>query len=312
MFKSFVNKCRLDALLSQRDFKTWVPYFRHEEHRDMFLVVKNGEPVFYHKGSLYPIPAVKVDLPKVSSFSWVPRNNETLTHWHKRAVALVNHLEMRTVGYDCGIHFMTWAGVEYYLKRDSDKGDWFVVYTRGGQAISFPTVMFREYRGIWYNDVHPYTAKIVDMCCGAEDSTYRTIVDVTNERVDPIGAYTRLVELENCPGVYDYLSYDVTININTLDNSGKPVVDLRPFIDAFRNHHPHNCTKWMLNVDEIKLQIGMMPMPVAIKDLDTELPDHRFFLSGTQKRLDEEQYYSIAGFDDKNCIYSGKLPTSFP
>jgi len=303
MFRSYINKSRLASLVEDESFKDYVPFFRHPEYRDMYLVMKNGELVFFHKNSLYPVPACTLDIPKKDRFNWILRDQRTHSSWHNHAVALVSHMEMRNVSDHCGIHFITWPknDVKYYLKRDSIKGDWIVLYTRGGQAVSIPSVMLREFQYGWFNDVHPYTAKIEDLCCEG-DSSYRPIIEITNERLDPIGAYTRLVEVPNCPGVYDYLSYDVIININTLDNSGIPVVDLAPFMTAIHNNYDHDCKEWSLNIDEIKLRVGMMPEPIAIGKLDVDLPGHRFFLKESNS----------PGFGTGLYTYTNKLPTKFP
>lgn len=304
MLKSYFSRRNLDKLLSNPDFKDSIPLsYLDKDNWPHYLVMKNGEPVWYHRDSLYPVDAFSKGIPKLANFRWVRRCSVGTEYEYNRARTLIAHIEMRTAGHNSGIHFLTWKDTKYYLMRDSIQGEFIVLYTQGGVKAVVPSVVLREYPRDWFSVVDQYTAQIVDMCCPDSRPTYRPIIEIKNSRVEPLGTYTRLVAVENCPGMFHHVSYDVIIHINALDNSANPVVNLAPFIRSIHSRIKHDCTEWGLDIDKIQLSVGMLPNPIAIKDLATELPNHRFWMDTSLFN---------AGFDTKKYTYTAGLPTRFP
>jgi hypothetical protein len=305
MFEDYKHRRQLKRLVNHEDLNKVAASWRTDIGADVLLTNdKAGVPKAYLTDTLRPVDPLSLELPFVAHCCWYVRNRDEYNDLHCKAKDLIAFMRMRKAEVNHGVAFIRAGGNELYLTQNSlDDGEWMHLYTKEGERLEFPTVMLREIR--WNNriEVTQYTMQLFDLVLKEPVTTWKPVVELIPCQSDKLGAYTRLKEAEGCPGVHTHESFDVQFNIDLLDNSANPIVDLGVFIRAFREGFDHQSEKWSLNVDNIQVKYGMRPKPQHLKWLKTDNPENRFFLNDT----------GSAGFwGNADYTYTAKLPTGFP
>jgi hypothetical protein len=304
MFESYRNERRLQKMLKHEDIATYAPLWRVDAKTNATLARdKNGDLKAYLTNSLRPIDPLLLTIPCPGSCSWYSRDRENYGYLHHAAVALVAFMKMRGALPFEGIRFMCIGDEEMYLTIDSVQGDWMQFYTAGAEVVRFPSMLLDNLGGSSRIVGDPYTVKLWDLMTNELVARWKPIVEIVPVTDDKMGAYTQLRDIEGCPGIKEFISYDVIFNIDLLDNSAFPVVDLGVFVKSVKDGYDHGEGSWSLDVDMINVKFGMNPKPQRIKWLKNEHPDNRFFLKET----------TSAGFHGTcDYKYAAKLPVGFP
>lgn len=293
VFRKWLNRYRLNQIVSRPCFETSLPYFHEGRHFDIDNI--DGKIVVWSADTLKPVDIDKIIIPPLGQISWIKRNTAHTTKAHNRIKDTSKYLELRGAGDEVGIQVDVY-GKTYYITKNSYQSDSIKLI---GQLhnLEFPRLLLLgatidDSKGTSYN----YAAKLFNVNTGLE-ATMRPIVDLAigNEQNPGIVVLT---EVENMPGLFDAKNMDVIFRINELDTSSTPIVDLTPFVEAVLHGFDHGSQRTFY-IDNFFVKVGMLPNPIRIRELATELPNHRFFLrSGVRVDLSRD-----------DIIYKSDLPT---
>jgi hypothetical protein len=305
MFKFFarlLSNRRLDKIYADERFAEQMPSLRIDWSEDIHLDLdRDGQRIAYHTPSMKQIDINTVKVKSGQEGNWADRSKPRYQHQYDVVEQVANFLQMRNVDLWCGVPFCKIDGRVHYVARDSVRPLYVVLYTETGKEYRIPKALFGYFRDEDLLRPDIYTMHPVDLHTHKPVEDWKPIIQMVPGKQDIHGAYTYLNEVAGCPGILDFQSQDIIININILDNSATPIVDLKPFLWAIRDGVKHESKRWTLSIDQIQLQIGMNPKPIKVLDLSHELPEHRIILSDVPTLWSVETY-----------INTGNLPTTYP
>jgi hypothetical protein len=297
----WLSKRRLDKIYTDERFIDEIPSINIGwEGRAYFDLSQDGERTAFIMPSMQFVAPDSIHV-NPDSVGWTERSKPYNTYHLEAAEKIANFLKLRKAQLWYGVPFCRVDSVTYYLNSDSIRPNYVVLYTSWTKEVRVPKAAFSNLLHDKMLKPDIYTMHPIDLSTRRKADDWKPIIEMLPGTQGVNSAYTALTDVPGCPGVLDFLCNDIVININCLDNSALPIVDLEHFIAAIRDGFPHVSNRWTLNIEQIQLQIGMNPKPIRVIDLASELKDHRIILSETPMIQDCEEY--------KN---TGNLSTTYP
>lgn len=264
--------------------------------------VRGGELVAFNVRSLCEVPVESLNLPaldQMSKFDAIPDDGG-----YKEFVEAVEFMKATGFPRNAGSpYFKSDKGILYIHPASLGlDGKWVNLLTQDGRSVSFPAGAF----GMIYNhqrvgDYNKYLQRAA-IWFDQPAVPFTPIIEIIRLVDGSVnGAANLLRTSEVCDAIKIHESYDVIIDIARLDNSNAPVVDMYVFLKALRYSLLHNDDGYTLDIDRIKLRMGMFPAPIAISQLQHDNPSHRVILSDTPAQAVKEKY-----------LNTDRLPKGYP
>lgn len=217
-------------------------------------------------------------------------------HMVARLREIVAFMNVRQYGLNDAVAFyLDKSGKTWYVNKTSFDVEGFVcIISDLSEIIQVPERLISNLKGGGSIYQHPYSMQVVDWANLRRPSTTHatpliTFVDTT----DPTeSAFDMLVPVPAMPGLKDHISRKVIFDLTALTDESTPVFNLKQLGEAIKSMD-HEVDDWTLDLNKAYVKFGKQPNPIKVIDLIKEVPNHRFFCSGTPRTKRYEKHVEV-------------------